>query len=103
MILAPRGHLQPIDVRDVAALIADTVEQGPAAPPHATILGPEILEIGAMAREWKRATGSRRPIVGLPARGGILRAIAEEQLVGRSPEAAHGQRTWAAWLAERTG
>lgn len=103
VILAPRGHLQPIDVRDVAALIADTVEQGPAAPPHATILGPEILEIRAMARDWKRAAGSRRPIVGLPVRGGILRAVAEDQLVDRSPDAPRGQRTWAAWLAERTG
>jgi uncharacterized protein YbjT (DUF2867 family) len=94
---APRGVLQPVDIRDVAAAVADTVERGPGA--NVTLAGPEILDIRELARSWRAARGSRRPVLPLPAAGAVLRAIAAGGLT--DPGAPRGTRTWADYLANR--
>lgn len=102
VILAPRGTLQPIDVLDVAAAIANAVEQGPVAAPDVTIIGPEVLGIRKMADDWKQAAGSRRPVVPVPPVGSALKAIAAGRLVENDPpHVTRSNRTWARWLARR--
>lgn len=91
------GVVAPVDPRDVALVLADAVEAGPDGPPRC-VCGPQDLTVGELARGWKQATGSRRPIVRLPAATAALKAVAGGALVDR--RAARGTRTWAAWLAE---
>ncbi|MDQ8046483.1 MAG: NmrA family NAD(P)-binding protein [Solirubrobacteraceae bacterium] len=98
IIPAPRGVVAPIDPRDVAVAIADAVERGPATGELIGIRGPETLTIRDLARTWKAARGSRRPVIGVPAVGGALRTVAGGALVDESLPAA--TRTWAEWLAE---
>ena len=64
--------LQPVDPREVARVLADTVE---AEPSHAItqFAGPEVLSACELAYLWKRATGSRALSVPIPA-GKALRA-----------------------------
>lgn len=95
----PAGvRVQPVDVADVAARLADLVTAGPAgrAPDMG---GPRIQTAGELARAYLRASGRRRPIVpfALPGRvsggyraGGHLapghadgRITFEEYLAGR--------------------
>lgn len=97
VIPAPRGVLQPVDPRDVAAAAADLVERGPG--PDAAVAGPEILDIAGLAATWRDARASRRPILRLPAAGGVLRAVAAGALT--DPDAPRGRRTWAEHLARR--
>lgn len=99
VIPAPRGLLAPLDPRDVGEALADAVEAGPDGPPLRRLCGPEDLTVSAAARTWRTASGSRRPILLLPAVGGALRALAAGLFV--DPSAPRGTRTFAAWLSER--
>jgi uncharacterized protein YbjT (DUF2867 family) len=96
VIPAPRGVLQPVDVRDVAVVVADAVERGPGE--DMTIAGPEVLSIRDLARTWKAARSSRRPVLPLPAAGRAFRAIAAGGLT--EPLAPRGTRTWGDYLSE---
>lgn len=100
VIPAPGGPVAPIDPRDVAAVLADAVEAGPDGPRSVTVRGPDIVDLRDVARGWKAARGSRRPIVPLPAAGGLFKAIAAGSLVDASIPAS--SRGWSAWLATRT-
>ncbi len=82
-IPAPRGPVAPIEPSDVAVALADAVEEGPSAADR-QIRGAEIVDLRQVARDWKRANGSRRPVVPLPAIGGALKAIARGDLVDPS-------------------
>jgi uncharacterized protein YbjT (DUF2867 family) len=95
VIPAPRGVLQPVDVRDVAVVVADAVERGPGE--DMTITGPEVISIRDLARTWKAARSSRRPVLPLPAAGGVFRAIAAGGLT--EPLAPRGTRTWGDYLS----
>jgi uncharacterized protein YbjT (DUF2867 family) len=91
----PTGRLplQPVDVRDVAVALADSVEAGPGRDRDA-IAGPEILRLHELARSWSAARGIRRLPVPVPALG-PLRAVAAGALVDAS--ARRGTRTFADW------
>jgi uncharacterized protein YbjT (DUF2867 family) len=89
------GSLQPIDPADVASALADLIERGPG--PDAEIGGPEVLEIRELARTWRSARGSRRPLLRIPTLGGALKAIANGGLT--APGAPRGRRTWTEHLA----
>src|SRR4051794_535905 len=95
IIPAPPLVLQPVDPADVAIALAEVVERGPGA--DAAIAGPEILELRDLARSWRVARGSRRPVVPVPALGPTLTAIAAGGLTDQ--HAARGARTWAQYLA----
>ncbi|MCW2991536.1 MAG: NAD-dependent epimerase/dehydratase [Solirubrobacterales bacterium] len=99
IVPAPRGVLQPVDPRDVAGALAGAVERG-AGPPMA-IAGPEVLAIGELARTWRTARDSRRPVVPVPALGRALRAVAAGGLT--DPAAPRGARTWADYLNSSAG
>lgn len=96
---APRGVLQPVSPGDVAVALADAVERGPGA--DSSIAGPEVVAIGDLARSWRAARRSRRPVVPLPAAGGVLRAVAAGHLT--DPQAPRGARTWSDHLRSRGG
>lgn len=81
VIPAPRGPVAPIDPRDVGEVIADAVDRGPAAGPLVQVRGADIVDLRDVARDWKRAHGSRRPVLPLPAVGAALKAIARGDLV----------------------
>ena len=95
IIPAPPLVLQPVDPADVAIALAEVVERGPGA--DAAIAGPEVLELRDMARTWRAARGSRRPVVPMPAFGAVLTAIAAGGLTDQ--HAARGARTWAQYLS----
>jgi uncharacterized protein YbjT (DUF2867 family) len=97
----PGGEMpmQPVDVREVAQVLADTVEAEPSAA-VTQFAGPEILPLGALARLWRDARGRRAAVV--PAPVGLLgaagRAMAEGALT--NPGAWRGRIGFAAWLRD---
>lgn len=96
VVPAPRGPLAPVDPRDVAEVLADVAERGPG--PRVEVGGPTEQPIVALARTWRRARGSRRPVVPVPPVTTYLRAVAAGGLVP-GPGAQRGTRTFEAWLA----
>jgi uncharacterized protein YbjT (DUF2867 family) len=77
--------LQPADPAEVAAAVADVAEGAPR-PAGVSIAGPEVHELGDLARTWKEATGKRRlvmpmllpPSYGRPLKGGALTEAAPD-------------------------
>ena len=95
----PRGYVyQPIDNREVAAEVADLVEDRPQgrAP---DLAGPEILGIEHLARTYMAAKGRRRPLLRYPKPGPVARAF--RQGVHTNPDRAVGKMTWAEHLQWR--
>jgi uncharacterized protein YbjT (DUF2867 family) len=64
-------RFQPIDTRDVAAHLVSLVDKGPADRVD-DIGGPAVLNHDELGRIYLTATGSRRRVVSLPLRGGIV-------------------------------
>ncbi|MFW5417881.1 NAD(P)H-binding protein [Nocardiopsis sp. CNT-189] len=98
VLLAPRLPLQPIDVADVADRLTGLASGEPAgrAP---DIGGPEVLRAGVLARQWQRATGSRKPILQVSVPGRTFAAFAEG--AGLVPGAPFGERAFPEYLAGR--
>lgn len=86
-IPAPRGLVAPIAPDDMAVALVDAVEAGPGGGDR-QIRGAEIVDLRQVASDWKRARGSRRPVVPLPAVGGALKAVAAGDLVDEAIPAA---------------
>ncbi|WP_017591852.1 SDR family oxidoreductase [Nocardiopsis potens] len=98
VLLVPRIPFQPIDVTDVADRLTELASGDPAgrAP---DIGGPEVLRAGVLARQWQRATGSRKPILQVSAPGKTFAAFARgENLV---PGTRFGGRTFREYSATR--
>ncbi len=96
LLLLPTDlQFQPIDVGDVAERMAEAVVAGPAAR-LPDIGGPEVLTLGALARDWMRARGRQRRMMHLPIPGGFAAALRQ----GRNtcPDQRYGRITWADWL-----
>jgi uncharacterized protein YbjT (DUF2867 family) len=97
VVAAPIGwQLQPVDVREVAAVLVAAAAAAPAGR-MPDVGGPEQLPIGELARLWKRAARKLRLVLPIPvpgARGRFLRS-------GVMCCADRRGRTFAAWLAER--
>jgi uncharacterized protein YbjT (DUF2867 family) len=92
--------LQPVDVREVAEVLADTVEAGPSGE-ITQFAGPEIAAVRALAHAWRRETGRRALVAPVPLPGAIGRALADGALT--NPGAWRGQVTFEAWLREQAG
>jgi uncharacterized protein YbjT (DUF2867 family) len=90
-------YFQPIDVGEAAERMAAVVSAGPSGR-VADIGGPEVLTLGAMARDWMRARGRQRRVVHLPLPGQFAAALRQ----GRNtcPNQRYGRITWADWLLE---
>jgi uncharacterized protein YbjT (DUF2867 family) len=74
-LLAPAITLQPIATEDVAARLTELA----AAPPAGRVPdigGPERLTVPAMARAWRHAKRSHRPVLPIRLPGKAFRALA---------------------------
>jgi uncharacterized protein YbjT (DUF2867 family) len=99
VVAAPIGwSLQPIDVREVAAVLMTAAVQ-PAAGRLPDVGGPEILTFRELARAWHRAAGLRRLVVPVPVLGATGRFLRSGVMCTREHKV--GTTTFAQWLAER--
>jgi uncharacterized protein YbjT (DUF2867 family) len=99
-LLAPAVRLQPVAVEDVAARLTELA----AIPPSGRVPdigGPEQLAVPALARTWKRAKGSGRPVVPVRVPGKIFRAYASGAPLVHGPP--YGRRSFAEFLADYSG
>jgi uncharacterized protein YbjT (DUF2867 family) len=97
MLPGPAFPLQPVDPREVAAVIADAVEAGPART-TSDFAGPERRAVRDLARTWREQTGRRAVVVPLPLPGTVGRRLRAGGLT--DPDASIGRTTFAQWLTE---
>ena len=97
VVPAPRGRLQPVDVGTVARAIAD-VAVGPPLRGRLNVGGPEVDDIRAFARAWRRQRRRRAPVVPLPLTPGVSRALRAGGLTDPAADR-RGDVTFAEWLA----
>jgi uncharacterized protein YbjT (DUF2867 family) len=99
-IFVPKLTFQSIAVEEVAARLAE-LAGADAAGRVADIGGPERRTAGDLARVWKRATGTRRPIVPITLPGRTFAGYAAgHNLVPGTP---YGTGTFEHYLAARYG
>lgn len=91
-----RVPLQTVAVADVARAVADVAEGAPQRR-TVTVAGPRVDELGALARAWSAATGTRALRVPLPPVTGMLRALRRGALTTDTPDI-RGTTTFPAWL-----
>jgi uncharacterized protein YbjT (DUF2867 family) len=75
ILLAPSITLQPIAVEDVAVRLTELVAE-PVNGRAPDIGGPERRPLTELARAWRAARSSRRPVVGVRVPGKVFRAFA---------------------------
>jgi len=96
LLFAPRLHIQPIDVHEVAVRLADLALGAPRGR-VADVGGPSVLAGHELAREVNRQFGWNKRIVDFSLRGRTWNAFAAgHHLVPRNRS---GGRTFAAYLA----
>ncbi len=96
LVLPTAVRLQPVDVLDVARVLADAAE-GPPAGRLPDLGGPRVQTLGALARDWLLARRSPKRLLSVPLPGRVGRALAEGALC--APERAVDGRDFARWLA----
>ncbi|MFC9687381.1 SDR family oxidoreductase [Kribbella sp. NPDC056951] len=94
-LFAPAAMLQPIAVEDIAARLTELVAD-PIPGRAADIGGPESVSIPDLARTWKAARNSRRPVVPLRIPGKIFRAYTAGSALVPGPP--YGTITFADYL-----
>ncbi|QNE34465.1 SDR family oxidoreductase [Leifsonia shinshuensis] len=98
-VTAPSStRVQPIALTDVARVLVDAAE-GSGEPGTRTVGGPRVESARSLARQWKDATGTRRPILSVRLGG----PLGSAWRAGRhlAPEhAVDGGTGYAAWLTE---
>jgi uncharacterized protein YbjT (DUF2867 family) len=98
LLIDKRLTLQPVAVEDVADRIADLL----AEPPTGGIVelgGPAAERLDALARDWLRARGSRRPVWPIRVPGRFGRELRAGALTTTATP--RGTRTWRDYLAAR--
>lgn len=96
--VAPTGRVQPVSLREVATLLVDLAEGGPAG--RATELGgPREESLADMVRRYAQAIGhsGELPTVDIP--GTLGQAFRSGALLPE-PQALHGTMTFGEWLAD---
>ena len=96
--LPTKFRLQPIDVGEAADAIVELVEGEPVGR-AAPVGGPEVRTAGELARAYREARSSRRPIVRLPIPGSV--AAGFRSGAACCPDRAVGRCTWEQWLNRR--
>lgn len=102
IIPAIRGaRVQTIAPADVAAALLEAAVEPPSEELHRlrTVGGPETVDMKAMAETWKRVTGAKGLVVGLPLPGAMGNFLREGRNL--APGEPYGRETFAAWLAKR--
>ncbi|MFG2122056.1 SDR family oxidoreductase [Streptomyces sp. NPDC048710] len=101
VVLVPAGVPdQPVEVAEVADRLAELALAAPAGRVP-DMAGPEVRTFDSLARAYLRATGRRRPVVGLPLFGKTYRAFRAGGHL--APEQAVGKGTFEEYLARRFG
>jgi len=91
-------RVQPVAAAEVADRLVDLAT--PTASGRVSPMGgPAVLKSGDLARAYRAARGTWRPIVGVPLPGGTARAFRAGKAT--CPDRAVGDETWEAWLATR--
>jgi uncharacterized protein YbjT (DUF2867 family) len=99
VFVAERGFkLQPIHVREVAAMLARAATGSPSRR-LPDVAGPEVRLFPDLVRRWVRAAKLRRPVLAVPSRGPIGAFLRSGKLC--APDRAVGTLTFEQWLAER--
>ncbi|GAA4354837.1 SDR family oxidoreductase [Microbacterium rhizosphaerae] len=100
LVPAPRAiRLEPVDVGEVAARLAELVDEAPAGR-VADLAGPEILDAPTLLRGIAAVRGVRRPFVPMRVPGAVGRAYrAGDNLAGDG--VLRGRVTWAEYLEGR--
>ena len=96
VVVAPKMMMQPIAVEEVAARLTELVGAPPLKGRAPDIGGPERLSVPELAHIWKRAKGSRRPILPVRLGGKVFRAFAAGDAMVDGP--AYGRITFAEHL-----
>jgi uncharacterized protein YbjT (DUF2867 family) len=96
--LLPGGaaKVQPVDPIQVAEVIASVAEGAPSGE-RQTVAGPEVLELGQMARSWRAARGVRAPVIRAPLPPKLGLALRGGALTEADPDH-RGTVGWSAWL-----
>ncbi|GAA3642303.1 NAD(P)H-binding protein [Microbacterium awajiense] len=94
--VAPRGRLQPIAAREVAAHLLDLAEGKPVGR-AAEIAGPREESLTAMVRTYASAVGYRRRIPSVALPGALGRAQRDGSLLP-GPGAILGHQTFDQWI-----
>ncbi|RQG89101.1 NAD-dependent epimerase/dehydratase family protein [Natrarchaeobius halalkaliphilus] len=91
--------LQPIEPGEAAAAVVDRATADPQGrvPP---VGGPEVRTVGELARAYRTATGSRRPIVPVPIPGAVAAGFRSGEAT--CPDRTVGTTTWKRWLAHQS-
>jgi uncharacterized protein YbjT (DUF2867 family) len=100
VLLAPGFALQPIAVEDVAGRLTELTGSGPSGRVP-DIGGPRQRAVGDLAAAWRRAKGSRRPVLPLKLPGKAFAGFAAGH--GLVPGPAYGHRAFEDYLAARYG
>ncbi|GAB4041943.1 SDR family oxidoreductase [Spirosoma jeollabukense] len=93
-------RLQPIHLDAVVKRLYELAEAGN----QNTILnlgGPQVYELGTLAKIWMQYRRITKPIVSIPILGSLMNAIAQGNAT--CPEKAIGSKTWNDYLAEHYG
>jgi uncharacterized protein YbjT (DUF2867 family) len=98
VVFAPSITLQPIAVEAVADRLVELVAADPAGRVH-DIGGPQQWTVPELARAWKLARQSRRPIVPVKVPGKTFAGFVGGHALVPGP--AYGSRTFEDFLAER--
>ncbi len=99
VVIAPLGwKLQPIDVREVAGMLAVAAAAAPAKR-LPDVGGPEVISFAEIARRWAKAAGKRRLVLPVPVPGATGAFLRSGKMC--VPDRALGTLTFAQWLAER--
>lgn len=94
--VAPRGRVQPIAAREVAAHLLDLAE-GPPAGRTTELAGPREESLAHMVRTYSAAVGYRRRIPAVSVPGALGRAQRDGSLLP-SPGAILGRQTFDEWI-----
>ncbi|HEU5200675.1 MAG TPA: NAD(P)H-binding protein [Ktedonobacterales bacterium] len=93
-------QLQPMDIREAAGHMVESVVAGPAGR-LPDIGGPEVRTLGDLAQPWMQARGLRRPVARLPLPGKTAAAFRNGYIT--CPEHKDGKIRWEEWLRETYG
>lgn len=98
--LPTKFQVQPVAAADVAdAIVEHATPSASGRVPD--VGGPEVHTLGELAKSYRAARGSWRPILRLPVPGGVARGFRAGH--NTCPDRTVGTVTWEAWLAERYG
>jgi uncharacterized protein YbjT (DUF2867 family) len=98
---APRALLQPVACAEVARYVADVAEQ-PARRAGTSIAGPEVTELGTLARTWRSVPGRRLALIPVRVPGRVGRALRSGTLTTGQAEVT-GCVPFAAWVEAEAG